>query len=301
MHVGDLRFSDRSHWLQTGIFFSKGHARLRLELPPGIEAEPAAEGKSPEAFHFGRTNLMRRDAMRREASMLSPRFIDLYCERTAPGFWDEPVNAVSNAAFLLAAAYALPVAMGRERRDLLELLLIALGGCIGIGSFLFHTLASPAAELADVIPIWSFVTLYVLAVIWRTTGQNVVRTARIAVIAAVATCIAIWIGGQSVTTGADPAPMRLNGSLQYLPALIALTVFAGIAFARQHPACGLVAGATLVFFLSLVFRTIDLQVCAATGGVGTHFLWHLLNGLMVGLLLQALVVHMPPGRHNPEL
>ena len=270
-------------------------------LAPGIEAMRAAVGRLLEAFHFVRTNLMRRGAMRREVSMLSTRFIDLYCERTAPGFWDEPVNAVSNAAFLLAAAYALPVALGRERRDPLELLLVALGGSIGIGSFLFHTLASPTAELADVIPIWSFVALYVFAVIWRTTGHDVVRTARIAAIAAVAACIAIWIGGQSATTSAGPAPMRLNGSLQYLPALIALTAFAGITFARQHPARWLVAGATLVFFLSLVFRTIDLQVCAATGGLGTHFLWHLLNGLMVGLLLQALVVHLPPVRRNREL
>ena len=27
------------------------------------------------------------------------RYIDVYCERTAPGFWDEPLNAVSNGAF----------------------------------------------------------------------------------------------------------------------------------------------------------------------------------------------------------
>ena len=220
--------------------------------------------------------------------------------RAVPGFWDEPVNAVCNAAFQLAAAVALPAALGWKRRDPLELLPIALGGCIGIGSFLFHTLASPVAELADVIPIRSIVTLYVHVVIWRTTGQNIVRTARKAAIAAAAACIAAWLGGQSVTTGADPAPMRRNGSLQYLPALIALAAFAGIALARRHPARRLVAGATLVFFLSLLFRTIDLQVCAATGGVGTHFLWHLLNGLMVGLLLQALVFHLPPVRRDPE-
>jgi len=32
------------------------------------------------------------------------RSVDLYCERTDPGFWSEPLNAASNAAFLLAAA-----------------------------------------------------------------------------------------------------------------------------------------------------------------------------------------------------
>ncbi|MEE3069731.1 MAG: hypothetical protein VX378_01415, partial [Pseudomonadota bacterium] len=45
--------------------------------------------------------------------------------------------------------------------------------------------------------------------------------------------------------------------------------------------------------LSLVSRRIDLQVCAALP-IGTHYLWHLLNGAMVGFLLVALVRHMPP-------
>ncbi|WP_170108072.1 hypothetical protein [Donghicola tyrosinivorans] len=47
------------------------------------------------------------------------------------------------------------------------------------------------------------------------------------------------------------------------------------------------------FALSLVFRAIDLQVCGALP-IGTHYLWHLLNGAMVGFLLVALVRHMPP-------
>ena len=42
------------------------------------------------------------------------RYIDIYCERTAPGFWDEPLNAVSNAAFLIAAI----AAAARRRRAL---------------------------------------------------------------------------------------------------------------------------------------------------------------------------------------
>ena len=30
--------------------------------------------------------------------------IDMYCERTDPGLWSEPLNAVTNLAFLVAAA-----------------------------------------------------------------------------------------------------------------------------------------------------------------------------------------------------
>lgn len=33
-------------------------------------------------------------------------YIDSYCERLLPGFWDEPLNAVSNLAFWLAAMVA---------------------------------------------------------------------------------------------------------------------------------------------------------------------------------------------------
>jgi hypothetical protein len=32
--------------------------------------------------------------------------IDLYCERTDASFWAEPANALTNAAFLIAAAAA---------------------------------------------------------------------------------------------------------------------------------------------------------------------------------------------------
>jgi hypothetical protein len=32
--------------------------------------------------------------------------VDLYCERVSAGFWAEPVNALANAAFLLAAGIA---------------------------------------------------------------------------------------------------------------------------------------------------------------------------------------------------
>ena len=45
-----------------------------------------------------------------------------------------------------------------------------------------------------------------------------------------------------------------------------------------------------VFALSLGFRTLDAPLCG-TLPLGTHFLWHLLNGLMLWLLLRALILH----------
>jgi hypothetical protein len=42
----------------------------------------------------------------------------------------------------------------------------------------------------------------------------------------------------------------------------------------------------LAFAAALTFRVLDLEVCN-TWPAGTHFLWHLFNGLAVGLALRA--------------
>lgn len=74
--------------------------------------------------------------------------IDGYCERTGPEFWSEPVNALTNAAFLVAAFVMWRRTGGRLPLANLMILLLAL---IGVGSFLFHTFATTWAALADVV------------------------------------------------------------------------------------------------------------------------------------------------------
>lgn len=221
-------------------------------------------------------------------------YIDLYCERTAPGFWNEPLNAISNGAFLIAAAWGWADARRLGGPDVAEAVLIVLAALIGVGSFLFHTFANGWAELADVIPIWTFVACYILVTIHRMSGSHFAKTARIAGIVLVVTAAVFWVTSKDVTTGVDTvAAGPFNGSLQYLPALLALVVFTGLGWWQHHPARTWLAAATLTFTLSLVFRTIDPAVCQ-TVPIGSHFLWHILNGLMIGILLSAMVRHMPP-------
>ncbi len=78
--------------------------------------------------------------------------IDLYCERTDAAFWSEPVNAVSNVAFLIAAAAAFVRWRRGDRGDWPALALIGVVTAVGIGSFTFHTVATRGAVLADVDP-----------------------------------------------------------------------------------------------------------------------------------------------------
>lgn len=216
--------------------------------------------------------------------------IDIYCERLGPGFWAEPVNAVTNLAFILASLWGWIEARRRGEPNPLIWVLIAMAGVIGIGSFLFHTYANVWSALADVIPIWSFVALYVLVALNRLGG---IRPGRIAIVigALIAFATIWWAMGEGqapVTEAAPPAPDPFNGSLQYLPAVIAFAFFIVLTQVRRHPLRTWVLGAGLVFLASLTFRTIDRDICAAFP-LGTHFLWHLLNGLMIGLVLQILI------------
>lgn len=222
-------------------------------------------------------------------------YIDLYCERMGPEYWAEPLNALSNLSFILAALVAIWVILRRGYTDLAELLVVALAASVGVGSFLFHTHASAGTELADVIPIWSFVALYVLVAIYRATGQSALRTLRIAGIAVAIGGGVFWLTSGDVTTDTDGGVGPLNGSLQYAPALIALVVFAVLSWRRGGAERGYIAAAAAVFALSLVFRTVDLALCQLVP-FGTHFMWHLLNGVMMGLILFAMVRFTPPLR-----
>ncbi|WP_366524500.1 ceramidase domain-containing protein [uncultured Tateyamaria sp.] len=77
------------------------------------------------------------------------RQIDGYCERLGPHYWAEPINAVTNAAFVLAA-----LIMWRRSAGLpLGRALAAVLGVIGVGSYLFHTHAQVWAAIVDVLPI----------------------------------------------------------------------------------------------------------------------------------------------------
>ncbi|PWK56304.1 ceramidase domain-containing protein [Roseicyclus mahoneyensis] len=211
--------------------------------------------------------------------------IDIYCERLSPDFWAEPVNALTNAAFVLAAIWGAVTARRLGVMHPVAWLLIVLAGLIGVGSFLFHTHATVWAALADVAPIWTFVAVFVLAAMRYLMGMPPGRVALVSGLVIAAGVLTATL--LNMTGGTDPAtaPDPLNGSGQYAPALLALVVFAILTRWRGHPSANWIAAATGVFLMSLTFRTFDRDICEALP-LGTHFLWHLLNGLVIGLLLQ---------------
>jgi hypothetical protein len=214
------------------------------------------------------------------------RQLDGYCERLGPAFWAEPVNAVTNLAFIVAAVMGWRVFARRGGDDLAILWLVVVVTAVGIGSFLFHTVATVWAAFADVLPITIFILSYLALVLRRGFG--------LPWWAALALTVAFLPASTAAEAAVDAvAGDALGGSEGYLPALAALLV-CGFWLRRRGHALGppLLAGAGL-FAVSLTFRTLDMPLCPAFP-LGTHFLWHLLNGLLLGWLIVSLVRHGRP-------
>jgi hypothetical protein len=198
--------------------------------------------------------------------------VDLYCERAGPSFWAEPANALTNVAFLIAAAAALRSWRQACGRDWPVLALIIVVATVGVGSFTFHTVATRGAAFADVIPIAIFIYGYLLLAVRRFL--------RLSPGVSVALVAAYAAGAQAVSWLAPPR--TLNGSVDYLPALIALIA---VAAASRAPARRGLELAAAIFAVSLALRSVDLAVCDAFP-LGTHFIWHLLNATVLYVLLR---------------
>ncbi|GGK46754.1 ceramidase domain-containing protein [Salinarimonas ramus] len=244
--------------------------------------------------------------------------LDLYCERAGIGFWAEPVNAISNAAFLVAALLALAAWRRAGGRDLYALVLVGIVAATGVGSFLFHTFANRWSLLADVIPITLFIYGFFFLAMRRflRLGALAAGIATAAFLGASAFFPALWRG--LFGEGAD-----VNGSVSYFPAALALLGVGALLIVRSrraelvlanrknrawageededarartfldrvmapHAAGTALLLAAATFALSLVFRSIDVAVCGWLP-LGTHFLWHVLNAVVLFLCVRAAI------------
>ena len=64
-----------------------------------------------------------------------------------------------------------------------------------------------------------------------------------------------------------------------------MAIVGGLLAERKHPAAPFILWAALIFAISVTFRSLDLALCDAYQlqgrGIGTHFVWHLLNALVL--------------------
>lgn len=197
--------------------------------------------------------------------------VDGYCERLGPGYWAEPANALTNAAFLIAAVWM----WGRVGADRMARALCVVLAVIGVGSYLFHTHANRLTGVLDVTPILGFILLYVYAASRDMLGLKDWQAGLcvLAFFPYAAASVPLW--------GMVPG---LGSSAGYAPVPVLILVYAFLMRGQPETSRGLAIGAGILV-VSLAFRTLDEPLCAAVP-LGTHFLWHILNGVMLGWMIE---------------
>lgn len=211
--------------------------------------------------------------------LLAP--LDLYCERSNPGLWAEPLNALSNVAFLIAAALlwrqAHPGGSGQGQRSFATL--VAL---IGFCSGLFHFFGTVWGVILDV----GSITLFILAFI----HQYLRRLARWHPWQAALGVVGFICADRLLDAIGS---FGLNGSETYLLPGALLICFALWSRHLVPTATPWLTRAACIFPLSLALRTLDNALCTSWP-IGTHFAWHLLNACVLYVCVRGLFA--PDGR-----
>jgi hypothetical protein len=223
-------------------------------------------------------------------------YLDAYCERAGDaGMFGEPMNLITNLFFIAAALLAGRALLLRKQESIASVnldsrvrgndtvmdlwLLVVFLFSIGIGSGLWHLAPTGTTLLMDVIPITLFINLYIVSALRRLFGLSWPK-------------VALWWGvyfGAGLLAQATLPPNLLNGTIMYIPTYLALAVMAGALWRRDAPVGRVFALALGVWTASLMFRTLDMQLCPSLV-IGTHFLWHTLNAWVLWRLLMVLVI-----------
>ena len=207
--------------------------------------------------------------------------IDIYCERLDIGIWAEPINAVTNVAFILAAIFMWLRCKNLVEGKILSFLLFS----IGCGSFLFHTFAQTWAAILDVAAILIFILTYIFI-----ANRSFLAWSKMVSLIGVI----LFFPYQLVLANILSNIQFFGSSVQYIPVAILIFIYSGL-LRKTEPnlSRGLLIGAAILC-LSIVFRIIDEPLCSILS-VGTHFVWHILNAIMLSWMIEILRRHMLAG------
>lgn len=204
------------------------------------------------------------------------------CERTSmDNIFAEPLNVLSSFLFFITA-----FVIFRECKQNKEIsskwiidiyVLTGLIFFIGIGSSVFHMVPNYYTELMDIIFIIAFINLFFLSVLKRIAYLKWFQ---------VVVAFLAFLGTTNFIV--SKFPHALNDSIGYLSSMLALCFVAVYLKIRRRPSAKYYAYAALIGVISLTFRVIDNKVCNHLS-IGTHFLWHSLNALLIYIIMKMLI------------
>ncbi len=197
--------------------------------------------------------------------------IDIYCERVSSDFFAEPINFLSNIAFIIAFYILL-----RRLKDLsfsdnshkrYTTILTYLILLIGLGSFLFHAFGKLWSAIADTLPIMMFILIYLyIAVRFYLKQNNFVAAAALIIFLS----LNVFLGYAGIEEISS-----------YLTALFAMLIISALSLMRKEIAISRgLFNASLIFMISITF----IQLYAFTFyyiPFGTHLIWNILNAILL--------------------
>lgn len=203
------------------------------------------------------------------------------CERTSDGMLGEPLNVLTSFFFMFVAVNIYRYYHRHEdldRRWIWDIhALTFLTFIIGFNSVVFHMFPNRTTELMDTLAIVMFIMIYFWSVLFRIGRCNPFQ-ATIAFIA--------FVGFSHMLVA--QFPNALNDSIGYLSSMIALIMIAVYLHLRARPSSQHFMLAAIIGVCSLFCRAIDHAVCPMLP-VGTHFLWHTFNSMLLYILLKQII------------
>jgi hypothetical protein len=146
---------------------------------------------------------------------------------------------------------------------------------ISLGSFSFHTFANRLTGLLDVLAI----ALYLVAFAFLIPKQWS-RNSILIQLGSIVLLILSIVLAQLLISHLKPSLPWLPPGV-YLGAWLALIIFTLVTQYSNPSSARFLWMAVIIFPASLLSRQIDMPLCDSIGG--SHWLWHLLNGLTLYL------------------
>jgi len=191
-----------------------------------------------------------------------------YCERAGSSAYNaEPVNAITNIAFFIAAYYLYKLLKTKNLTTKSWLVFPVVLAFIGLGSTLFHVFSTPITLVLDFTPLYLFYLLF-LYKFFKTLNLSLTQIILIMIgFAATIISLTIFI-----------PPDFLNGSIRHVVLASILLLFIFISVKHFKHESKTLIHVFIFYAFGIFFRTIEPIICPQFP-LGTHFSWHLIMAL----------------------
>ena len=204
----------------------------------------------------------------------------VYCEQMIFGDYFEPVNTITNLAFIIASLLAFFNLKRKGNLEFRSVLLLFILFLIGIGSLLWHLYRSDVTVMMDSIPIMVFILSYLFIYSFHITNKLLHRLLII--------CgFFVFLPLMSILLTKFFVYFQENRISMYL---LPISYFLILQIYNRYykvPVIKRSLIAIFIFLISLFFRQIDLFVCEKIS-IGTHFIWHILNSIVLYKMIMLL-------------